>query len=43
MFQVQGIPCLIIIKDKKEAERIVGYNPKDKLKMKIDEILSRIK
>jgi thioredoxin len=43
MFSVQGIPCLIIMKDKKEVERIVGYNPKEKLKMKIDEILSRMK
>lgn len=39
-YEVQGIPCLIIFKDGKEFDRIVGFMPKPALKAKIDEILS---
>jgi len=38
---VQGIPCLILFKDREEADRIVGFMPKDALKKKIDEIMSK--
>jgi thioredoxin 1 len=38
-FEVQGIPTLIVLKNKKEVERIVGFNPKATLKAKIDSIL----
>jgi thioredoxin 1 len=39
---VSGIPCLIVFKDGKEVDRIVGYAPKHALKEKIDEILDKI-
>ncbi|MBW2971458.1 thioredoxin [Candidatus Woesearchaeota archaeon] len=42
-FGVQGIPCLVIIDRGKEAGRIVGFNPKEMLKQKIDAVLAKIK
>ncbi len=39
---VMGIPCLIVFKDGKEFDRIVGYSPKEQLKEKIDAILEKI-
>ena len=36
---ITGIPCLIIYKDGKELDRIVGFNQKDQLKSKINSIL----
>jgi|SRR3989344_2530881 len=41
-FGVMGIPCLIVIHKGKEAGRIVGFMPKDKLKAEIDKILAKI-
>ena len=41
-YAVQGIPCLIVTKDGKEVDRIVGFAPKDALKQKIDAILQNI-
>ena len=41
-FNVQGIPCMIIIKDGKEANRIVGYSPKPVLKSNIEGILKKL-
>jgi len=41
-FGVMGIPCLIVIKKGKEAGRIVGFMPKDKLKAEIDRILAKL-
>ena len=41
-YQVQGIPCLIIMKGEKEVDRIVGFSPKDELKSQIDEILEKV-
>ena len=38
-FSVQGIPCLIIVEDEEEVDRIVGYVPEAELKDKIDDIL----
>ncbi|MBX3065674.1 MAG: thioredoxin [Anaerolineae bacterium] len=32
MYDVQGIPTLILFKDGKPVSRIVGFRPKDKLK-----------
>jgi len=40
-FQVMGIPTLVMIKGGKEIGRIVGFNPNDKLKAKIEEILKK--
>lgn len=42
-FTIQGIPTLIIIKDSKEVERIVGFNAEKALKQRIDLILNKIK
>ena len=39
---ITGIPCLIIFKDGKEVDRIVGFNPAPALKQKIDAILKDI-
>lgn len=39
---VQGIPSMIILKDGKEVDRIVGFAPKPVLKQKIDSILAKI-
>ena len=41
-FSVQGIPALLLMKDGKEVDRIVGMNPKEVLQQKIDEILVKI-
>jgi len=41
-FRVSGIPCLIVVKNGKEVDRIVGFAPKDALKEKIDAILENI-
>lgn len=41
-FGITGIPCLIVVKDGKEADRIVGFNTKEALKQKIDTILAKI-
>lgn len=37
-----GIPCLIIFKNGKEVDRIVGFHPLEMLTKKIDGILVRI-
>lgn len=37
---VSGIPCLIIFKDGKEVDRIVGFAPRDQLKAKIEQVLA---
>jgi len=39
---VQGIPCLIIFKNGKEATRIVGFAPKAIMKAKINSALESI-
>ena len=41
-YGVQGIPSLIVMKNGEEVERIVGFNPKDALKQKIDSILNNL-
>lgn len=38
---VSGIPCLIIYKDGKEIDRIVGFSPKPILKGKIADIVAK--
>jgi thioredoxin 1 len=38
-FSVLSIPSLILFRDGKPAERIVGYKPKAYLKQKIDAVL----
>lgn len=38
---ITGIPCLIVFKDGKEVDRIVGNASKEALKEKIDGILSK--
>lgn len=41
-FGIQGIPSLLFLKDGKEVGRIVGFAPKDILKSKIDDALSKL-
>ena len=37
---VSGIPCLVVFKQGKEVDRIVGFAPKPALKQKIDAVLA---
>lgn len=41
-YEVQGIPCLIVLKAGKEVDRIVGFGPKPVIQEKINAILSRL-
>ncbi|NCN51636.1 thioredoxin [archaeon] len=41
-FGIQGIPALVLVNDKKEVGRIVGFMGEEQLKSKIDSILSKI-
>lgn len=41
-FNIMGIPSLVIVKDGKEVDRIMGFSPKEVLKQKIDAIMSKI-
>ena len=38
-FGIQGIPALVVVKDGREAGRIVGYLGEDQLRAKINEII----
>ena len=38
---VRGIPCMIIFRDGKEADRIIGSYPETQLRSKIDLILAK--
>jgi thioredoxin 1 len=38
-FNVKGIPCLVILKDGKEVDRIVGFNPKESIAEALDKQL----
>ena len=38
-FGIQGIPTLVLAKDGKEVNRLVGFLPKDLLKQRIDAML----
>ncbi|MBU0666792.1 MAG: thioredoxin [Nanoarchaeota archaeon] len=40
-YSVMGIPSLVLTKDGEEVDRIVGFLPKNALKMKIDELLAK--
>ncbi len=40
--QITGIPCLIIFKDGKEVDRIVGFNQAPQLKEKIEAVLAEM-
>ena len=39
-FGIRGIPCLIIFKDGEEADRIVGFVPKEEIEAKLKELIS---
>jgi thioredoxin 1 len=41
-YEVQGIPCLIVMKEGKEIDRIVGFGPKPVIQGKIDAILEKM-
>lgn len=38
---IQSIPCLVLFKNGKEIERIVGFQQKDALRDQVDEIVLR--
>lgn len=38
-YEVQGIPCMVLFKNGREVDRIVGLQSKDGLKTKIKDIL----
>ena len=40
--EITGIPCLIVFNKGEEVDRIIGFNPKDALKQKIDEVMGKI-
>ena len=40
-FDVRGIPCMIIFKDGKEVDRIIGAYGEPQLRSKIDTILAK--
>lgn len=40
--EITGIPCLIVFKDGKEVDRIIGFAPKPMLKQKIDNVLEKV-
>ncbi len=40
-FDVRGIPCMIIFKDGREVDRIIGAYPEAELRKKIDLILAK--
>ena len=39
---ITGIPCLIIFKNGKEVDRIIGFSPKPVLKQKIEKVMENI-
>ena len=41
--EIRGIPALILFNNGKEIGRIIGYQPKDQLRQKINEIVGGIK
>lgn len=41
-FGIRGIPTLIVLNKGKEVDRIVGFAPKDALKLQIDRILKKV-
>ncbi len=41
-FGIQGIPTLLFVKGGAEADRIVGFAPKDLLKSKIDTAIEKL-
>ena len=41
-FSIMGIPSMVVTNNGEEVDRIVGFAPKEVLKQKIDEVLSKI-
>jgi thioredoxin len=39
-YDIQSIPCMIVMKQGKEVGRIIGYMPKAVLKKEIDKVLA---
>ena len=38
-FQITSIPCLIIFKDGKPVNKLVGFRPKEAIKQELDNVL----
>ncbi len=41
-YEITGIPCLIVFRQGKEVDRIIGFATRDVLKAKIERIMSNI-
>ena len=41
-FDVRGIPCMVIFKNGREVDRIIGAYPETELRKKIDLILAKV-
>lgn len=41
-YAIQSIPCLIVTKEGKEEDRIIGFAPEPVMKQKIDQVLSQL-
>ncbi len=41
-FSVSGIPCLILTKNGKEIDRLVGFMQKDVLSQKVKELMNKL-
>jgi len=41
-FSITGIPCLILTVNGEEKERLVGFMPKEMLKAKVEDALSKL-
>lgn len=39
--EITGIPCLVVFKEGKEVDRIIGFAPKPLLKQKIEAVLRK--
>ncbi len=40
--EITGIPCLIVFKNGKEVDRLIGFSPKPLLKGKIEAVLAKM-
>jgi thioredoxin 1 len=41
-YGIQGIPALVLLKQGKETDRLVGFLPKDMLKQRLDQMFSKL-
>ena len=41
-YGIQGIPALVLLKEGKEVDRLVGFLPKDMLKQRLDQMFTKL-